>query len=206
MAQSSVSDPIHEVALAITVVGQQKGWVSFPMTSAAKASAQATFASRGRIPGVVACVDGALIVIQQPKWLNPGETQSFMIRKGYYAPNTMVVCDGDMKILDIDPRFRGSCHDSFVWRHTPLRSRLETVLRPGEIVLGDSGYPLSSACPSPGLQRLACPAPRLACPAPVHRLASSAWPVQFQRLSQDTQLQTHQRGGTTGRMPPCGML
>ncbi|XP_070387647.1 putative nuclease HARBI1 [Dermacentor albipictus] len=142
MAQSSVSDTTHEVARAITVVGQQKGWVSFPTTSAAKASAKATFASRGRIPGVVACVDGTLIAIQQPRGLNPGETQSFMTRKGYYALNTMVVCDGHMKILDIDPRFPGSCHDSFVWRHTPLRSRLETVLRPGEIVLGDSGYPL----------------------------------------------------------------
>ncbi|XP_065308208.1 putative nuclease HARBI1 [Dermacentor albipictus] len=86
-------------------------------------------------------MDGMLIAIQQPKGLYPGETQSFMTRKGYYALNTMVVRDGDMKILDIDPCFPGSCHDSFVWRHTPLRSRLETVLRPGEIVLGVSGYP-----------------------------------------------------------------
>ncbi|XP_070387760.1 putative nuclease HARBI1 [Dermacentor albipictus] len=64
------------------------------------------------------------------------------------------VCDGDMKILDIDPRFPGSCQDSFVWRHTPLRSRLETVLRPGEIVLGDSGYPLEPLIltPVPGIQ------------------------------------------------------
>nr|XP_054931813.1 uncharacterized protein LOC129387138 [Dermacentor andersoni] len=45
------------------------------------------------------------------------------------------VFDRDMKILDIKPRFPGSCHVSVVWRHTPLRSRLETVLRPGEIAL-----------------------------------------------------------------------
>ncbi|XP_037582422.1 putative nuclease HARBI1 [Dermacentor silvarum] len=47
-----------------------------------------------------------------------------------------------MYILDIDPRFPGSCHDSYVWRHSPLLGRLTTNFRRGECVLGDSGYPL----------------------------------------------------------------
>ncbi|XP_075555306.1 uncharacterized protein LOC142587871 isoform X2 [Dermacentor variabilis] len=94
MAQSSVSDTIHEAALVITVFGPQKGWVSFLMTSAAQASAKVTFGSRRRIPGAVASVDGTLIVIHQPKGLNPGETQSFKTRKAYYALNTIVRTTG----------------------------------------------------------------------------------------------------------------
>ncbi|XP_050022702.1 putative nuclease HARBI1 [Dermacentor andersoni] len=142
MGQASVSESIHAVAEAITVVGRQQGWVSFPLTTAGKASAKAAFADRGRIPGVVACVDGTLIAIKQPEGLSPGETAGFMSRKGFYALNTMIVCDAHMRIVDIDPRFPGSCHDSYVWRHSPLLGRLTRNLRRGEWVLGDSGYPL----------------------------------------------------------------
>ncbi|XP_050042697.1 putative nuclease HARBI1 [Dermacentor andersoni] len=78
MGQASVSESIHAVEEAITVVGRQQGWV----------------------------------------------------------------CDAHMRIVDIDPRFPGSCHDSYVWRHLPQLGRLTINLRRGEWVLVDSGYPL----------------------------------------------------------------
>ncbi|XP_049269075.1 putative nuclease HARBI1 [Rhipicephalus sanguineus] len=55
------------------------------------------------------------------------------------------VCDSDMKILSIDPRFAGSCHDGHVWRNSGLRRRFMSgriVVRDGEFLLGDSAYPL----------------------------------------------------------------
>ncbi|XP_065297964.1 putative nuclease HARBI1 [Dermacentor albipictus] len=91
MGQASVSESIHAVAEAITMVGRQQGWVSLPLTTADKASAKAAFVDRGCIPGVVACVDGTLIAIKQPEGLSPGETACFMSRKGFYAFNTMIV-------------------------------------------------------------------------------------------------------------------
>ncbi|XP_070385687.1 putative nuclease HARBI1 [Dermacentor albipictus] len=78
------------------VVSRQQGWVSFPSTTAGKASAKAAFADRGRIPGVVACVDGTLIAIKQPEGLSPGETVGFMSRKGSYALNTMIESTHDL--------------------------------------------------------------------------------------------------------------
>ncbi|KAH7950912.1 hypothetical protein HPB52_003120 [Rhipicephalus sanguineus] len=54
------------------------------------------------------------------------------------------VCDSDMKILSIDPRFAGSCHDGHVWRNSGLRKRFMSgriVVRDGEFLLGDA-YPL----------------------------------------------------------------
>uniref|UniRef100_A0A131YY73 Nuclease HARBI1 n=1 Tax=Rhipicephalus appendiculatus TaxID=34631 RepID=A0A131YY73_RHIAP len=65
-----------------------------------------------------------------------------MSRKGFYALNAMITCDADLWILDVNPCFPGSCHDSWVWRRNQLRRDLESELRPGECLLGDSGYPL----------------------------------------------------------------
>ncbi|XP_072143543.1 putative nuclease HARBI1 [Dermacentor andersoni] len=142
MAQSAVSSTIHEVTEAIISVSARRKLVDFPLTPAAKDEAKAAFARRGAIPGVLACVDGTLIAIMKPEGLSPADTASFMSRKGYYALNVMVVCNAELRILVVDPRFPGSCHDSWVWQRNPLRARLAAQLQPGEYLLGDSGYPL----------------------------------------------------------------
>nr|XP_037279891.1 putative nuclease HARBI1 [Rhipicephalus microplus] len=116
--------------------------VDFPLTTAAKDEAKAEFARRGCIPGVLACVDGTLVAIRKPEGYSLADTASFMSRKGYYALNVMIVCNARLRILVVDPRFPGSCHDSWVWEHNPLRSRLAAQLQPGEYLLGDAGYPL----------------------------------------------------------------
>ncbi|XP_054920217.1 putative nuclease HARBI1 [Dermacentor andersoni] len=143
LSQPSISRIITAVAKAITVVGKEKGWVRFPSTAQQKAAVKEGFLSRGKIPGVLGCVDGSLIAIVRPKKLGPGETESYWSRKGYYALNCMVVCDAKLNILAIDPRFPGSCHDYFVWRHSAFRRRLTRgLLLHGEVLLGESGYPL----------------------------------------------------------------
>ncbi|KAH7947277.1 hypothetical protein HPB52_009137 [Rhipicephalus sanguineus] len=51
-----------------------------------------------------------------------------------------MVCDSDMKILSIDPRFAGSCHDGHVWRNSGLRKRFMSgriVVRDGDFLLGE---------------------------------------------------------------------
>nr|XP_054924944.1 putative nuclease HARBI1 [Dermacentor andersoni] len=209
LSQSSMSRCISAVALAITRVGKQRGWVIFPSTPAKKQQAVAEFLHRGRIPGVVGCIDGTLVAISQPKGLSPGETQAFMTRKGYYALNTMlllklcsyvpIVCcfygnlrvhyshaffflpislspacvnvyttfvylqvsDSKLRILAIDPRRPGCTHDAFCWKHSFLRRRIaeQGLLRPGEFLLGDSGYPLEPwlMTPVPGHPSLQTP-------------------------------------------------
>ncbi|KAH7981924.1 hypothetical protein HPB52_001805 [Rhipicephalus sanguineus] len=47
------------------------------------------------------------------------------------------VCNADLRILVVDARFPGSCHDSWVWTHNPLRARLAAQLQPGEYLLGN---------------------------------------------------------------------
>ncbi|XP_037518165.1 putative nuclease HARBI1 [Rhipicephalus sanguineus] len=144
MSQSSVSRCIARVAQAIVDVGKLRGWVAFPRTAFERAAVKQGFLQHGRLGGVIGCVDGTFIAIAAPR-LPPAQKASFWCRKGYYALNTMVVCDSDMKILSIDPRFAGSCHDGHVWRNSGLRKRFMSgriVVRDGEFLLGDSAYPL----------------------------------------------------------------
>ncbi|KAL1476891.1 hypothetical protein MTO96_018033 [Rhipicephalus appendiculatus] len=89
--ESSVSDTIHEVAHAITVVGGYKRWVAFPETTDAKERTKAALARLVRIPGVLGCVDGTLIAIQKPHGLSPAHTANYMLRKGFCALNTMIL-------------------------------------------------------------------------------------------------------------------
>ncbi|XP_070378174.1 putative nuclease HARBI1 [Dermacentor albipictus] len=126
MAQPAVSSTIHEVTEAIISVSAGRKSVDFPFTPAAKDEAKAVLVRRGAIPGVLACVDGTLIAIMKPEGFSPADT----------------VCNVELRIPVVERQFPGSCHDSWVWQHNPLRARLAPQLQPGEYLLGDSGYPL----------------------------------------------------------------
>lgn len=54
------------------------------------------------------------------------------------------VCDHDLKILNINARYAGATHDSYIWRHSAVRNMLEDCYNRGDSnswLLGDSGYP-----------------------------------------------------------------
>ncbi|XP_037556199.1 uncharacterized protein LOC119433133 [Dermacentor silvarum] len=136
MAQPAASNTIQEVTEAIISVSARRKLVDFSLTPAAKDEAKAAFARRGAIPGVLACVDGTLIAVMKPEGLSPADTASFMSRKGYYALNVIVVCNSELCILVVDLRLPDSGHDSWMWQHNPLCTRLATQLQPGESLLG----------------------------------------------------------------------
>ncbi|XP_033242131.1 putative nuclease HARBI1 [Drosophila miranda] len=91
-----------------------------------------------KLPRIGACVDGTHIRI-----LKPVQNHSvFYNRKGFYSMNAMVVCNYNMEIIAIDATHPGSCHDSFIWNHSPAREYLSTTIN--GFVLADSGYALES--------------------------------------------------------------
>ncbi|KAH6933123.1 hypothetical protein HPB50_012319 [Hyalomma asiaticum] len=160
MAQSAVSNTIHEVTEAIISVAARRKLVDFPLTPVAKGEAKAAFAELGYIPGVLACVDGTLVAIGKPQgrgigtrrascrgrvitpstaWFSPTHTpppptntavrrrtlmftrhrapaagdQSLDPWRRTWTPGSPVR-NADLRILVVDPRFPGSCHDSGV--------------------------------------------------------------------------------------------
>ncbi|XP_065310694.1 putative nuclease HARBI1 [Dermacentor albipictus] len=160
LSQPSVSRCVRAVSEAIACVGTEQRWVSFPRTRSEIALVKQGFLRSGNISDVVGCVDGTYIAIAGPD-LPPAEKQTYWCRKGYYALNTMVVCDSNMRVLAIDPRFAGSCHDAYVWRGSALRSIFADteIVHRGEFLLGDSAYPLEPwlITPVPGHPALSSP-------------------------------------------------
>ncbi|KAH7980113.1 hypothetical protein HPB49_013083 [Dermacentor silvarum] len=90
MAQSAVSNTIHEVMEAVISVSARRKLVDFSLTPAAKDEGKAVFARRGAIPGMLACVVGTLIAIMNQEVLSLADTANFMSRKDYYTLNVMV--------------------------------------------------------------------------------------------------------------------
>ncbi|XP_054709081.1 putative nuclease HARBI1 [Uloborus diversus] len=54
------------------------------------------------------------------------------------------VCDANLKILNVNAKYAGATHDSFIWRRCTLRDKLQDALANdgNSWLLGDSGYPL----------------------------------------------------------------
>ncbi|XP_037503252.1 uncharacterized protein LOC119378081 [Rhipicephalus sanguineus] len=125
MSQSSVSNTIHEVAEDIIVLSRRRKLVDFPLTAAAKEEAKAAFARLGRIPGVLACVDGTLIAIEKPEGLSKADTGSFMTRKGFYALNVIIVSTSDFSINVVAIRERLSLIFFFFTVPGPTMKRLQ---------------------------------------------------------------------------------
>ncbi|KAH7953931.1 hypothetical protein HPB49_014233 [Dermacentor silvarum] len=142
LSQPSVSRCVHAVSEAIVRVGTEQRWLSFPRTRSERALVKQGFLRSGNISdvvvNVVGCVDDTYIAITAPE-LPPAQKQTYWCRNGYYALNTMVVCDSNMRVLAIDPRFAGSCHDAYVWRGSALRSSFADgcFVNKGEFLLGE---------------------------------------------------------------------
>ncbi|XP_055908804.1 putative nuclease HARBI1 [Eupeodes corollae] len=93
------------------------------------------------IPGVIGCIDGSHIMILRPS----DNEHIYFNRKGRHSLNAMIICDESRKILSINAKYGGSAHDSFVWRQSAQREKLNDHFCAGRTsswLLGDSGYPL----------------------------------------------------------------
>ncbi|CAN7984350.1 unnamed protein product, partial [Ixodes hexagonus] len=162
--QTSVSRAVRAVSTAI-VRRLARQWIAFPATAEEQATSRDAFLRLGALPGVVGCVDGTFVAIRGPSKFDTTVTKAlYLCRKLYYALNVMVVCDADKRILGIDPRFPGSTHDSLVWRRSLVRQGCAAgrLVRHGEYLLGDSGYPLEPWLmnPVPGRPAITTPAGR----------------------------------------------
>ncbi|KAH7965647.1 hypothetical protein HPB49_009260 [Dermacentor silvarum] len=121
VTQPAVTKCVRRVAEAIVHTGTRNKLVQFPRTAEQKAAVKEGFLRRGGLPGVIGCVDGSLITIIAPM----GDKAACMCRKGFYALNSMFICDADMRILAVNALRPGSDHDAYVWRTTWLRRRFQ---------------------------------------------------------------------------------
>ncbi|CAH2109288.1 unnamed protein product [Euphydryas editha] len=102
------------------------------------------------IPGVVGCIDGSQMAsIYTPNHSGrivvprQEEEHLYYSRKHYHSLNVQMVCDDEYRILNVNSKFGGANHDSFIFENSDMKNNLKSLHQNGEIVwlLGDSGYP-----------------------------------------------------------------
>ncbi|CAI6355643.1 unnamed protein product [Macrosiphum euphorbiae] len=78
-------------------------------------------------------------------------------RKNYHSLNVQLVCDSDMKIINVSALFPGSVNDAYIWNNSLLEPTLRRIYNynPEEFYLLDeldNGYPPIGGGPSVALQ------------------------------------------------------
>ncbi|KAK3929502.1 Putative nuclease [Frankliniella fusca] len=137
MSQASVSYSIQEVTQALQHPLILKTFIRFPSTHAERVEKTERNARLG-LPGVLGIVDGTLIRITH----SPKPHQHYFSRKHFVSLNAMIVCDVDLNILNVNARFPGSCHDSWVYRSSPIDEVMQEAFREDQCYpLGASRYP-----------------------------------------------------------------
>ncbi|XP_059056618.1 putative nuclease HARBI1 [Achroia grisella] len=135
ISQPVVSKICKKVAGALASVSSR--FIKMPATIADQEETMRKFRSIANFPTVIGAIDCTHIRIKK---INADDGQLYINRKGYPSLNVQVVCNADLKIMDIVTRWRGSVHDSRIFRECRLKQRFEAGAFSG-ILLGDSGYP-----------------------------------------------------------------
>lgn len=93
------------------------------------------------IPCVMGAIDGTHVPLNAPR--TPFHESAFVNRKSYHSINCQILCDSQFKIYDIDCRWPGSSHDSFILRQSTVFQKFDSNAMGDTLILGDSGYALS---------------------------------------------------------------
>ncbi|CAH2013998.1 unnamed protein product [Acanthoscelides obtectus] len=130
MFQQSISRAIHEITNAIISTFSEQ-LVHFPRTALEKHVIKQRFMEARGFPGVIGAIDCTHVEILRPTL----EEHNYLNRKGYHSKNIQIVCDHDLKILNINARFAGASHDSYIWRNSLVRNELEACYHGGMLTV-----------------------------------------------------------------------
>ncbi|KAJ8972846.1 hypothetical protein NQ314_000011 [Rhamnusium bicolor] len=72
-------------------------------------------------PGAIAAIDCTHIAIIAPGF----EEHNYLNRKGFHSKNVQIICDYDLKILNINAIYGGATHDAYIWRNSIINQELE---------------------------------------------------------------------------------
>ncbi|XP_045506495.1 putative nuclease HARBI1 [Colias croceus] len=139
LVQRTASRCIRQVVEALSHPAIINKWILFPRSQQQRAQIRLEFQRRFRLLGIVGCIDCTHVAIVKPS----DDEHLFFNRKGYHSLNVQMVCDSNLKITNVNPKFGGATHDSFIWASSRMETFMRELHQNGEQVwlLGDSGYP-----------------------------------------------------------------
>ncbi|KAI4468053.1 hypothetical protein MML48_2g00001552 [Holotrichia oblita] len=145
VAQNTVCKCINEIT-ALIVEHLANEWIKFPETNLEKQNIKYIYMDKTRFPGVIGAIDGTHVAILKPV----EEEHNYLNRKGYHSKNVQIICDYNLKILNVNARYEGATHDAYIWRHSAVQQIMEQNYNAGDTrswLLGDSGERMLRYCP-----------------------------------------------------------
>ncbi|XP_046400842.1 protein ANTAGONIST OF LIKE HETEROCHROMATIN PROTEIN 1-like [Ischnura elegans] len=128
------------------------------------------FLEEKNFPGILGAIDCTHVKIKAPHVNDEVYPEHLYVnRHGYHSINVQLViyicsmnignqiCDYDLNILNVNARYPGGTHDSFIWRSSNIYRALENAHSVGTLdgwLIGDSGYPLQPWLMTPVLNAI----------------------------------------------------
>ncbi|KAJ3647953.1 hypothetical protein Zmor_019795 [Zophobas morio] len=146
VSQPSVSRCVNEVASALNDPQIFNGYIKFPNNFEDLNRLRQGFYDKHGFPGVIGCIDCTHVAIFPPKSDDPSYPEHLYVnRKNYHSVNVQLICDSNLKILNVNAKFPGSTHDSYIWSRSNVQTFMQDLHSHDHkdyFLLGDSGYPL----------------------------------------------------------------
>ncbi|XP_067633998.1 putative nuclease HARBI1 [Eurosta solidaginis] len=142
MSQSSISRCIHRATDAINekVLFDE---IKFPMTQEERQAAKEIFSSAHApfVGGTIGAIDCTHVSILAQKV----HEEAYVNHHGYHSINVQMICEPNLKILNVNAKFPGARHDAYIWSSCAARRAMHRAHENGNrhmFLIGDSGYPL----------------------------------------------------------------
>lgn len=101
-------------------------YIRFPQNADERNRTKISFGAMNGFPGILGVIDGTHVAITA---LPSQIENAYINRKGFHSVNVQIVCNADMLISNINARFPGSTHDSFIFGGSVLNTRLEQLFQ-----------------------------------------------------------------------------
>ncbi|GBN19969.1 Putative nuclease HARBI1 [Araneus ventricosus] len=121
VSQSSVSNCIRQVSEAMTNNLLRK-YVKFPDDQSTQNAIKDEFFEYCGVLGAIDCTHVAIVAPPDDGFHHE---KNYVNRKGWHSINVQIVCDMNMKILNVVARFPGCSHDAFIWQACNLRKAFD---------------------------------------------------------------------------------
>ena len=136
--RSTCCKVVHEFSEA--VCRHRAEFISLPRNDNDRDLIKKGFYEMGGMPGVIGLIDCTHAKIQCPS----ENEADYVNRKGVHSINVQCVTDHLQRYIDVEARWPGSTHDSFILNNSRAKDFFENTLTSTDkgIILGDSGYPI----------------------------------------------------------------
>lgn len=140
ISQSSVSKCIEEVTDLLNVLIFK--YIKFPKSEDDRKIIANEFAKKG-IDGIIGIIDGTQVALCS---LEKNIEMAYVNRKGVHSINVQIISDHRHLLTNVNARYPGSVHDSYVWGASGIYAMLANEFTTANAqqfwLLGDEGYPL----------------------------------------------------------------